>query len=333
MPETKDVTTVTCVGAGVIGGGWVAHFLARGYQVQAWDPAPDTAERLARLVASAWPAVTELGLADGASPDNVTVLPTLAEAVEGAGFVQESAPEDLAVKRSLLAHIAAVNTRRRRQRRSAGRGQVRAAVDYAVAALEIVDSRISDWDIKFTDTVADNASSGLYVLGTERRTLDQVEPAGVRMEMQVNGHTVSRGGGAACLGDPLAALGWLAAQHGSSANRFAPVRWCFPAHWAPCRPWYRATRPPPRSQFLTQLPGQVDVHTGSGRGILLQLHHRRRGQLAAHDKGACLADLRRERVVQGSPRIDGTDHSAALLVEGTCRVPVGPTRPQGHRES
>lgn len=89
-------------------------------------------------------------------------------------------------------------------------GQVRAAVDYAVAALEIVDSRISDWDIKFADTVADNASSGLYVLGTERRTLDQVEPAEVRMEMQVNGDTVSSGDGKACLGDPLAALGWLA---------------------------------------------------------------------------------------------------------------------------
>lgn len=108
MPEPKDVTTVTCVGAGVIGGGWVAHFLARGYQVRAWDPAPDAAERLDRLVAGAWPALTELGLADGASPGNVTVLRTLAEAVEGTGFVQESAPEDLEVKRALLADIAAV---------------------------------------------------------------------------------------------------------------------------------------------------------------------------------------------------------------------------------
>ncbi|MFF5986582.1 3-hydroxyacyl-CoA dehydrogenase NAD-binding domain-containing protein [Prauserella flavalba] len=105
MPEPQDVTTVACVGAGVIGGGWAAHFLARGYRVRAWDPAPGAAERLGRLVEAAWPALTELGLADGASRDNLTVLPTLAEAVEGAGFVQESAPEDLAVKRSLLAGI------------------------------------------------------------------------------------------------------------------------------------------------------------------------------------------------------------------------------------
>jgi carnitine 3-dehydrogenase len=108
VPEPQEVTTVACVGAGVIGGGWAAHFLARGYQVRAWDPAPDAAERLGRLVDAAWPALTELGLAGGASPSNLTVLPTLAEAVDGAGFVQESAPEDLAVKRALLADIAEV---------------------------------------------------------------------------------------------------------------------------------------------------------------------------------------------------------------------------------
>ena len=103
--EVTAVRTVACIGAGVIGGGWVAHFLARGYQVRAWDPAPDAAEKLARLVGAAWPALTELGLADGADQANLTVLPTLAEAVAGAGFVQESAPEDLALKRKLLAEI------------------------------------------------------------------------------------------------------------------------------------------------------------------------------------------------------------------------------------
>lgn len=108
MPEPTEVRTVACVGAGVIGGGWAAHFLARGYQVRAWDPGEGAERRLARIVESAWPALTELGLADGASPDNLTVLPTLAEAVDGAGFVQESAPEDLAVKRALLADIDAV---------------------------------------------------------------------------------------------------------------------------------------------------------------------------------------------------------------------------------
>lgn len=88
--------------------------------------------------------------------------------------------------------------------------QVRAAVSYAVAALEIVDSRIAGWNITFADTVADNASSGLYVLGAQRRTLAEVEPAEVRMRMLVDGEVVSTGDGAACLGDPLAALAWLA---------------------------------------------------------------------------------------------------------------------------
>ncbi|MEW2443676.1 2-keto-4-pentenoate hydratase [Micromonospora marina] len=88
--------------------------------------------------------------------------------------------------------------------------QVRGSVAYAVAALEIVDSRIAGWDITIADTVADNASSGLYVLGSTRRTLAEVEPMDVEMWMFVDDGLVSTGNGAACLGDPLAALGWLA---------------------------------------------------------------------------------------------------------------------------
>jgi carnitine 3-dehydrogenase len=102
-----QVCTVTCVGAGVIGGGWAAYFLARGYRVRAWDPAPDAEARLRRLVDAAWPALTELGLADGGDRANLTVCGTLAEAVEGTDFVQESAPEDLELKRTLLADIDA----------------------------------------------------------------------------------------------------------------------------------------------------------------------------------------------------------------------------------
>jgi carnitine 3-dehydrogenase len=103
MPET-----VACVGAGVIGGGWVAHFLAQGFHVRAWDPAPDAEAKLRRLVDAAWPALTSLGLAEGASRDNLVVMATLAEAVTDAVFVQESAPEDLALKQKLLAEIDAV---------------------------------------------------------------------------------------------------------------------------------------------------------------------------------------------------------------------------------
>ena len=87
---------------------------------------------------------------------------------------------------------------------------VRAAVDHARAAIEIVDSRVLDWDIKLGDTVADNASSGLYVLGATRLTLDDFEPVEVEMTMTCDGEEVSSGTGAACLGDPLNALAWLA---------------------------------------------------------------------------------------------------------------------------
>lgn len=91
-----------------------------------------------------------------------------------------------------------------------GPDQVRTAVDHAIAAIEIVDSRIAGWDITFADTVADNGSSALYVLGATTRTLAEVEPAEVEMTLTRNGEVASTGNGAACLGDPLLALGWLA---------------------------------------------------------------------------------------------------------------------------
>ncbi|MEV0912010.1 2-keto-4-pentenoate hydratase [Streptomyces hokutonensis] len=88
--------------------------------------------------------------------------------------------------------------------------RVRSAVAYGVAALEIVDSRVADWDIAITDTVADNASSGLFVLGGERVELKALEPRDVRMRLYADGELASEGDGTACLGDPLAALLWLA---------------------------------------------------------------------------------------------------------------------------
>ncbi len=103
---------------------------------------------------------------------------------------------------------------------------VRAAVDVALPALEIVDSRIADWKIGFTDTVADCASSALFVVGTDARPLTApgisgCEPVDVEMSLSINGEVRSSGNGAACLGDPLEALRWLAVQ----ASRFGdPLR-------------------------------------------------------------------------------------------------------------
>jgi len=97
----------------------------------------------------------------------------------------------------------------------------RAAVAGMYAAIEIVDSRIRDWDITIIDTVADNASSGLFVLGDHLVGLDVLEPAEAQMSLAVNGVVVSTGTGTACMGDPLTSLVWLA----RTANRLgAPLR-------------------------------------------------------------------------------------------------------------
>lgn len=87
---------------------------------------------------------------------------------------------------------------------------VRDAVDYAVVALEIADSRIADWDITLADTVADNASAGLFVLGTTPIALGESELRETTMTLLLDDETVGTGVGTDCLGDPLDALVWLA---------------------------------------------------------------------------------------------------------------------------
>ncbi|WP_114854336.1 3-hydroxyacyl-CoA dehydrogenase NAD-binding domain-containing protein [Brachybacterium sp. YJGR34] len=105
LPDAASITTIACVGIGTIGGGWAAYFLARGYRVQAWDPSPEAGERVRALIDAAWPALTQLGLAEGADPHNISVHTDLAEALDGAEFVQENAPEVLEMKQQLLADI------------------------------------------------------------------------------------------------------------------------------------------------------------------------------------------------------------------------------------
>ena len=87
---------------------------------------------------------------------------------------------------------------------------VAAATAYAVAAIEIVDSRIVDWQISFADTVADNGSSAFYVLSRTKRPLAGLDLYTCGMALEVNGTLVSLGAGAACLGHPLEAAAWLA---------------------------------------------------------------------------------------------------------------------------
>ncbi|WP_207000410.1 2-keto-4-pentenoate hydratase [Trinickia mobilis] len=81
---------------------------------------------------------------------------------------------------------------------------------YALAAIEVVDSRIQNWDIRFVDTVADNASSALFVLGSRPVPLSGIDLTACAMTLSRDGEVLSRGNGAACLGNPLNAAVWLA---------------------------------------------------------------------------------------------------------------------------
>ena len=84
------------------------------------------------------------------------------------------------------------------------------ATEYALPAIEIVDSRIENWNIRFIDTVPDNASSGLFVLGGRPVKLADLDLTACAMEMKRGETVVSTGNGRACLGSPLNAAVWLA---------------------------------------------------------------------------------------------------------------------------
>lgn len=95
------------------------------------------------------------------------------------------------------------------------------AVAFALPALEIVDSAIADWNIRLEDTIADNASAALFVLGDQPVSIGQVRLADVPMTMRRDDEVVSQGRGDACLGQPLRAAWWLARE---MASRGQPLR-------------------------------------------------------------------------------------------------------------
>lgn len=107
-PKPTKVKNVAIIGAGVIGGGWAAHFLRWGMNVTVWDPDPAAEGKLReRLETAVWPKLQRLGLKDGASLDKLAFAPTLAEAVANAEFIQENTPERLPIKISTFQQIDA----------------------------------------------------------------------------------------------------------------------------------------------------------------------------------------------------------------------------------
>lgn len=93
------------IGGGVIGGGWAARFLLHGWDVIAFDPHPDAGERIAEILANARLSLPALADVPMPAEGEVTLVRTIAEAVSTADWIQESVPEDLALKHAVLAEI------------------------------------------------------------------------------------------------------------------------------------------------------------------------------------------------------------------------------------
>jgi 2-oxopent-4-enoate/cis-2-oxohex-4-enoate hydratase len=90
---------------------------------------------------------------------------------------------------------------------------VLAATEHVCPCFEIVDSRIEGWKIRYQDTVADNASSGLFLVGAPASP-HGIDFAGCAVTVEKNGEPLSRGTGAEAMGSPLACVAWLANQLG-----------------------------------------------------------------------------------------------------------------------
>ena len=94
-----------CLGSGVIGASWAALFLASGRSVALYDPAPGAEAATREYIETAWPTLEELGLTESGSPNALRICGSAAEAVDGAGFVQENVPERLAIKHATFQEI------------------------------------------------------------------------------------------------------------------------------------------------------------------------------------------------------------------------------------
>ena len=84
------------------------------------------------------------------------------------------------------------------------------AIDHALISIEVVGSRVKDWNIRITDTIADNASASHYVLGNDKVDISDLDLSSCQMKLYKNGELASEGSGKACMDNPLNAALWLA---------------------------------------------------------------------------------------------------------------------------
>jgi carnitine 3-dehydrogenase len=108
MALNKAVRRIAVVGTGVIGASWSGHYLARGFDVVATDPAPNAEANLRKYVDDAWKVLTGIGLSPGASRDRLSFTTDMNAALSNADFVQENGPERPDFKVKLYADMDAV---------------------------------------------------------------------------------------------------------------------------------------------------------------------------------------------------------------------------------
>lgn len=93
---------------------------------------------------------------------------------------------------------------------SIGRSDILAATAWVAPAIEVVASRIEGWRCAIADTIADNASAGMFVIGAQQRPLGELDLPSLPMRLTAHGALVCEGDGAASMGDPVDAVLWLA---------------------------------------------------------------------------------------------------------------------------
>ena len=101
----ETIKNIGVIGTGTIGASWATYFLSRGFKVKAWDPGDEWKDRILDFINNAWPQMNALGAKKEFQETNIELCSSLEDALSEVEFVQESAPEQLQLKRSLFKKI------------------------------------------------------------------------------------------------------------------------------------------------------------------------------------------------------------------------------------